>query len=244
MYATLSHLGDLWSAYRACRDDVASVTVFGSARCRPNDELYEAARKVGFLLARDGYRVVTGGGPGVMEGASRGAKEAGGATLGLNVRLFPEQDPNPYLDRVLTFQHFDLRKAALIHRSRAIVVMAGGFGTLDELFDVVVLRQKQKIDPVPLILVGGEFWSPLMEFIEASVVATGAAGRSESALLQLADTPAQAVALVRGLPGSVPAGERLRRRLTELSCRLACLPASTAAGIVAGSIARQAFSPA
>ena len=206
------HVLDLWSGYHACRDGIESVTVFGSARCRPCDELYESARETGYRLARAGYRVVTGGGPGVMEAASRGAKEAGGRTLGFNVRLWPEQQPNQYLDRVVTFRHFAVRKAALIHRSSGIVVLPGGFGTLDELFDVVVLRQKEKIEPVPLVLVGDEFWGPLQEFLAASVVASGTASAREAELLSFVSSPAQAVSLIQESLGRRQVAGRLRRR--------------------------------
>jgi uncharacterized protein (TIGR00730 family) len=203
---------DMLTGYFGLRNLGPCVTVFGSARCLPDTPAYESARRIGRLLAESGLGVITGGGPGVMEAASRGAKEAGGFTLGCNIRLAPEQAPNPYLDRVLTFRHFFTRKAMLIQHSTALIVMPGGFGTLDEVFEAAVLVQKEKIRPTPLILVGEAFWRPLRSLLEDSLLESGAAGHEDLALFRFVDTPEQAIDLVLGhTAGRAPAYDRLRR---------------------------------
>ena len=142
------------------------VTVFGSARFGENHPYYGMARAVGGGLARAGFTVVTGGGPGIMEAANRGAREAGGRSLGCNIELLREQKPNAYLDRWITFRHFFVRKVMLVKYSYAFVVLPGGFGTLDEVFETATLVQTRKIKGFPLILMGVEYWSELRALLE------------------------------------------------------------------------------
>jgi uncharacterized protein (TIGR00730 family) len=152
--------------FRALHFAGPCVTVFGSARFTPGHQAYELARAVGFGLARAGFTVMTGGGPGVMEAANRGAREAGGRSLGCNIALPAEQTPNPYLDRFITFRHFFVRKVMLVKYSYAFVVLPGGLGTLDELFETATLIQTRKVSNFPLVLMGEAFWKPMLAFLD------------------------------------------------------------------------------
>jgi uncharacterized protein (TIGR00730 family) len=139
------------------------VTVFGSARLPETDPAYALARAVGGELARAGFAVMTGGGPGLMEAANRGAKEAGGRSVGCNITLAVEQEPNPYLDLVVTFRHFFVRKVMLVKYSSGFVGMPGGFGTFDEIFEAANLIETGKIRQFPIVLVGRDFWAPFVD---------------------------------------------------------------------------------
>ncbi len=147
------------------------VTVFGSARFPAGHEYYELARRVGSALVEIGFTVMTGGGPGIMEAANRGAREAGGRSIGCNIRLPMEQEPNPYLDRVVTFDYFFVRKVMLVKYSYAFIVMPGGVGTMDELFESFTLIQTHKIKQFPVVLMGTAYWKDLLELLENMVTA-------------------------------------------------------------------------
>lgn len=147
------------------------VTVFGSARFEEGHRYYELARRVGAALTDVGFTVMTGGGPGIMEAANRGAKESGGISIGCNIQLPMEQVANPYLDHVVTFQYFFVRKVMLIKYSYAFIVMPGGVGTMDELFEAITLIQTKKIRDFPVVLVGRDYWRDLVELLENMVVA-------------------------------------------------------------------------
>jgi uncharacterized protein (TIGR00730 family) len=188
-----------------------AVTVFGSARVNEGHPYYQLGVEVGRELARAGFTVLTGGGPGMMEAANRGAHEAGGRTLGLNIILPHEQKPNPYVDEFVEFRYFFIRKVMLVKYSCAFVVMPGGLGTLDELFEAATLIQCQKIGPFPLILVGGRFWKPLRGFME-QLVNKGAVDMSELGFGKITDSPVETVELIRrSLPPAI------RDRLKPLS---------------------------
>jgi uncharacterized protein (TIGR00730 family) len=149
------------------------VTVFGSARFKKGHPYYELAREMGKALASAGYAVLTGGGPGVMEAANRGAREAGGLSLGCNIQLPKEQKPNKYLDKFIEFEHFFVRKVMLVKYSSAFVVMPGGYGTLDEAFEVATLIQTGKLDRFPIIGLGGAFWYDLRKFARETLISEG-----------------------------------------------------------------------
>lgn len=142
-----------------------TVTVFGSARFTEENEYYQLARQTGAMLADLGYTVITGGGPGIMEAANRGAYEAGGKSIGFNIELPMEQDPNPYTTDAVNFRYFFSRKVMMAFATDALVCFPGGFGTLDEMFEIITLIQTQKMPVVPVILVGKDFWRPLDTFI-------------------------------------------------------------------------------
>jgi uncharacterized protein (TIGR00730 family) len=169
------------------------VTVFGSARFTEDHPYYQMARAVGTLLARAGFTVMTGGGPGIMEAANRGAREAGGRSVGCNIRLAHEQQPNPYLDRYVTFQHFYVRKVLLVKYSYAFIAMPGGFGTLDEIFETATLIQTQKIKNFPLVLMGKEFWGPLLDFLRGRLVLAKTIDPLDAERILVTDSPEEAV---------------------------------------------------
>jgi uncharacterized protein (TIGR00730 family) len=190
------------------------VTVFGSARIPPGDSAYELARTMGHRLAQEGLTVMTGGGPGVMEAANRGAREAGGRSIGCNIQLPHEQQPNPYLDRFITFRYFFVRKVMLVKYSVAFVVLPGGFGTLDELFEALTLAQTGKIAAFPIVLMGTGYWRPLLEFLRETLAARRMIDPGDIELLTVTDSPDEAIdAIHRGaaaLPRPWPVPRRHR----------------------------------
>jgi uncharacterized protein (TIGR00730 family) len=169
------------------------VSVFGSARLAENHPYYQLAREVGRRLAKLGFTVMTGGGSGIMEAANRGAKEAGGRSVGCNIKLPVEQRPNPYMDTWMTFNHFFVRKVLLVKYSYAFVVMPGGIGTLDELFEVITLIQAKKILDFPVVLIGKQYFEPVMEFFKRMVL-DGTIDASDLDLLLLTDSVDEAMA--------------------------------------------------
>jgi len=184
-------------AFESFEFDRPCVTVFGSARFEEGHRYYKLAREVGAELARAGYAVMTGGGSGVMEAANRGAREAGGLSIGCNITLPREQKPNPYLDRFIQLDHFFVRKVMLVKYSSAFVVMPGGFGTLDEAFEIATLMQTNKIEHFPLIAVGREFWDDLIDFARDTMIREGTLSPEDARFVHLADTAADVARLVR-----------------------------------------------
>ncbi|HKZ08845.1 MAG TPA: TIGR00730 family Rossman fold protein [Methylomirabilota bacterium] len=172
------------------------VTVFGSARFTEEHRYYALGRDVGGRLARAGFTVMTGGGPGTMEAANRGAREAGGRSLGCNIELPHEQRPNAYLDRWITFKHFFVRKVMLIKYSYAFVALPGGFGTLDEVFETATLVQTGKIQQFPLVLMGRDYWAPLLDFLRNRLVAAQTVDQSDIDRFIVTDSAQEAVELI------------------------------------------------
>jgi hypothetical protein len=183
--------------FEALDFDGPCVTVFGSARFTEGHPHYAMARALGGALARSGYAVMTGGGPGLMEAANRGAREAGGVSLGCNIHLPREQKPNPYLDRFVEFEHFFVRKVMLVKYSCAFVVLPGGFGTLDEAFEVMTLIQNGKVEVFPVVAMGGQFWTSLKSFLLDTLVPAGTISAAELGMLSLTDDVEEAVAIIR-----------------------------------------------
>ncbi len=169
------------------------VTVFGSARISEGTPYYEMAREMGRRLAENGFAVMTGAGPGIMEAANRGCREAGGLSIGANIHLPHEQKPNQYVDRYVEFEHFFVRKVMLVKYSCAFVVMPGGFGTLDEVFETLTLIQTGKINEFPVICMGTEFWGELADFLKGSLVAEKTIDKADLDLLYYSDDCADAV---------------------------------------------------
>ncbi len=170
------------------------VTVFGSARFREGDPYYELGREIGSRIAKMDFTVMTGGGPGIMEAANRGAREAGGRSVGCNIRLPHEQEPNPYLDCFIEFHYFFVRKVMLLKYSYGFVVLPGGFGTLDELFEALTLIQTGKIRHFPIVLMGTEYWRPLLDFMQGTLEARGTISAGDMNYLTVTDSPDEAVA--------------------------------------------------
>jgi len=180
-----------------------AVTVFGSARFKPDHPYYELARHVGRRLAEVGLTVITGGGPGAMEAANRGAREAGGPSYGLNIVLPHEQKPNPYIDENVEFNYFFVRKVMLVKYSCGYIVLPGGLGTLDELFEAATLLQCGKVGPFPLILVGRDFWKGMRDFL-LFMVDQGVFAADEVGFGRITDSAEEAVDFVlRSLPDAL-----------------------------------------
>ena len=172
------------------------VTVFGSARIKSDSPYYELARKMGAAIAQLGFTVMTGGGPGTMEAANRGAKDVGGRSVGCNVELPREQHENPYLDRFVTLHYFFVRKTLLVKYSYAFVILPGGAGTLDELFEAITLIQTRKIKSFPVVIMGTDYWRDLLPFIEKMAKA-GMIAQSDIELVYATDSVDDAIAHIR-----------------------------------------------
>lgn len=187
--------------FDALREVGRCVTVFGSARFEPGHRYYELARATGAAFAEAGFAVMTGGGPGIMEAANRGASEAGGRSIGCTIELPFEQGGNPYVDTEVEFHHFFARKVMLVRYAQAFVMMPGGFGTLDELFETATLIQTGKMRGFPMVLMGTEFWDPITEFVTQSLIAEETINPEDRDLFGATDDPDEAVALVRSKLG-------------------------------------------
>src|ERR1700756_5381790 len=192
----LKVMRDFLRGFRALHFVGPCVTVFGSARIKPDDPNYELARKIGAAIARLGFTVMTGGGPGIMEAANRGAKEIGGRSVGCNIELPHEQSANAYLDRCVRLHYFFVRKTLLVKYSYAFVVMPGGAGTLDELFEAVTLIQTGKIKSFPIVIMGTDYWKGLISFI-GKMAERGLISASDLSLIYATDSVEEAIAHIR-----------------------------------------------
>lgn len=175
------------------------VSIFGSARTKPGEKYYELAVKVANKIVDQGYGIITGGGPGIMEAGNKGAKQGGGTSVGLNIDLPFEQHDNPYIDsnKSLDFDYFFVRKVMFVKYSQGFVVMPGGFGTLDELFEAITLIQTGKIDKFPIILVGTEFWGGLMDWIKSTLAEkVRTVSKEDLDLIQLVDTEDEVIEIL------------------------------------------------
>lgn len=173
------------------------VTIFGSARTRPEEPDYQKAEALGRLLVKAGFSVITGGGPGIMEAANKGASEAGGYSVGLNIKLPMEQEPNPYANVKLEFRYFFIRKVMLAKYSVAFVFFPGGFGTMDEMFEILTLVQTKKIRPVPIVLVDRNFWKPLYNWFVKSLIPLNKISPSDVELFKILDEPEEIVNYIK-----------------------------------------------
>jgi uncharacterized protein (TIGR00730 family) len=183
--------------FDALRDVEDGVSIFGSARVAEDHPWYELCRETARCLAREGFTVITGGGPGLMEAANRGAADAGGLSVGLNIELPHEQESNRFVNRRLDFHYFFARKLMFVRYSRAFVIFPGGFGTLDELFESLTLIQTDRIEHFPTILVGSEHWGPLLDWIDDKLDDGGLIAREDMGLLVTADTTEEVCGYVR-----------------------------------------------
>ncbi len=165
------------------------ISIFGSARLKPNNPYYQKTTEIAQLLAENGFTIITGGGPGVMEAANKGAYSNGSPSVGLNIELPQEQEPNPFQSTSLNFRYFFVRKVMLVRYSIGYVCMPGGFGTLDEFFEALTLMQTHKIYPLPLILFGSEFWGGLVDWIEATLIQYETISKEDLVYLKVTDDP-------------------------------------------------------
>ncbi|NCC22401.1 MAG: TIGR00730 family Rossman fold protein [Alphaproteobacteria bacterium] len=173
------------------------VTVFGSARFREGNVYYEMARATAKLLAENGFKIMTGGGPGIMEAANRGAKEGGGYSIGCNIELPHEQFANPYLDLSIDFHYFFVRKVMLVKYSTAFVLMPGGFGTMDETFEIATLIQTGKVKNFPVVAMGRDYWEPLGPFINETMINHGTINPEDVNFVRITDDPEEALHLIQ-----------------------------------------------
>jgi len=207
-WADLSHDG--WRIFRIMAEFVTgfekmaeagpSVAIFGSARVKPNDKYYKMAERMAELLAQHGLGVITGGGPGIMEAGNKGAKKAGGVSVGLNILLPFEQEANPYIDkdRLIWFDYFFVRKVMFVKYSQAFIVMPGGYGTMDEFFEAITLIQTQKITMFPVILIGKAFWSDLWNWIRKTLMEKHKyIGENDMDFIFLVDSPEEAMEIIK-----------------------------------------------
>jgi uncharacterized protein (TIGR00730 family) len=199
---------DIWRVFRVMSEFVEGfqtfsrlgpcVTVFGSARTKPGTRYYEMTMQVAKEFVKSGYGIISGGGPGIMEAANKGAKEAGGVSVGINIDLPFEQSANPYIDKdkLITFRHFYVRKVMFVKYAQAFIVMPGGFGTLDELFESVTLVQTRKVNKFPIILMGKEYWGGLFEWVKNKMLAEGNISEGDLHLFTTTDDPKTAAQTV------------------------------------------------
>jgi uncharacterized protein (TIGR00730 family) len=190
-------MGEFVEGVESLHDLGPAVSIFGSARIQPDHPVYKKTEEIAALFAKNDFAVITGGGGGVMEAANKGAAEAGGTSAGLNIRLPFEQKPNPYANVKVEFNYFFIRKVMFIKYAAAYIAMSGGFGTLDELFEVITLVQTHRIKPLPIILVGSDHWTGLKEWIEARLVAEKLVSEENMDIFQILDDPEEVVDAVK-----------------------------------------------
>ena len=189
-------IGEFVEGFDILPDFLPAVTVYGSARVKEGHPNYKLARELGRGLSEKGYTVITGGGPGLMEAANRGAYESGGRSLGLNVELPQEQHPNEYLTLSLSFRYFFVRKVMLVKYASAFILLPGGFGTLDELFETLTLIQTRKITPFPVVLMGTDFWGGLIDWIQKTMLEEKTISPDDLNLFHVTDDIEEALHLV------------------------------------------------
>lgn len=189
-------MGEFVDGVEALHHIGPAVTVFGSARMKPDDQIYKKAAEIASLFVKEKFAVITGGGPGIMEAANRGVNEAGGTSVGLNIELPFEQAPNPYADIQVDFRYFFVRKVMLVKYSLAYIIMPGGFGTLDELFEAVTLIQTERIKSFPVILVGSDYWQGLLDWVKDRMLAEKTISPDDIDILQIIDEPEEIVKAV------------------------------------------------
>jgi len=200
--------GDSWRLFRIMSEFVdgfdtltgvqrPAVSIFGSARTEPGNPYYELTSRIAGDLAAAGYAVITGGGPGIMEAANKGAAEEGGVSIGLNINLPMEQNPNPFANMPLNFKYFFVRKVMFIKYAMAFICMPGGFGTFDELFESLTLIQTKRIKAFPIIMVGSDFWGGLLDWLKEKIIEQGYIDKSDMLIFNVMDDPDEIVAHIK-----------------------------------------------
>lgn len=190
-------MGEFVDGVETMHDVGVAVSIFGSARIKPEDPVYKKAEEIAFLFAKNDFAVITGGGDGVMAAANKGAAKAGGVSVGLNIELPFEQKHNQYSNINLEFKYFFIRKVMFVKYATAYIIMPGGFGTLDELFEAVTLIQTHRIKPFPVILVGSEYWSGLVEWVKERLLKEKRISAEDLDILQVMDDPEEIVKAVK-----------------------------------------------
>lgn len=195
-WRVLRIMGEFVDGFESLAEVGKAITVFGSARVKPGTKYYQLGEEIGKVFAQAGFSIITGGGPGLMEAVSKGAHTYDGPTIGLGIELPHEQGINQYVDLGIDFRYFFVRKTMFVKYAQAFVALPGGFGTLDELFECVTLRQTSKIQQYPIVLVGHEYWDGLMQWVRDCLVGQGMAGSEEAAIIQVVDTAQEALQVI------------------------------------------------
>jgi len=190
-------LAEFVDGFETLGDTYPAVTVFGSARVKPGDETYEKAVEIARKLAQSGFHIITGGGPGIMEAANKGAREGGGKSIGLQIRLPLEQQANPFANVKLEFQYFFVRKVMFVKYGQAYIGMPGGFGTLDEIFEALTLIQTRRIKPFPVILVGKDYWGGMLKWVRSVLLPSGYISAEDLDLVDVLDDPDEIVHTIK-----------------------------------------------
>ena len=190
-------LAELVDGFETLSEFYPCISIFGSARVRPGDETYEKTVTIARELARHGYHIITGGGPGIMEAGNKGAQEGGSKSIGLNIHLPLEQKPNIYADVKLEFRYFFIRKLMFVKYAQAYIGMPGGFGTLDEIFEALTLIQTKRIKPFPVILVGSDYWNGLLDWIKSTLLKKELISPEDLGLFTILDKPEDVVKTIR-----------------------------------------------
>jgi uncharacterized protein (TIGR00730 family) len=174
-----------------------AISFFGSSRLKPEDKYYKIAVQTAYLLSKAGYAIITGGGPGAMEAANKGARKARGKSIGLNIQIPREQKPNKYVDLLLDFHYFFCRKVMFLKYGKAFVILPGGFGTMDELFESLNLIQTQRVEKFPVVLIGSDYWEGLIDWLKAMVLKRRCISRSDLDIFSIVDTPEEVVSTIK-----------------------------------------------
>ena len=190
-------MAEFVEGFEALADCHPAVSIFGSTRVKPEDEIYQKAEWIGRILAENGFSVITGGGPGVMEAANKGASAAGGKSIGLNIQLPFEQKPNPYANIPLSFRYFFVRKVMFVKYAMAFIILPGGFGTMDELMESVTLIQTRRIKPFPVILVGTEYWKGFLDWMKGVVLKEGKISPQDLDIFQIIEDPEEIIKSIK-----------------------------------------------
>jgi len=198
---------DTWRVFRIMSEFVEgfeilsqigkAVSIFGSSRSKPGTRYYKLAEETAYLLAKEGYAIITGGGPGIMEASNKGAKRAAGHSIGLNIQIPTEQKANDYIDTLLDFRYFFVRKVMFVKYAKAFVIMPGGFGTLDEFYEAINLIQTRRIKKFPVVLFGREYWQGMTEWLKETVLKNGNISKEDIELFKIADTPREVVQIIK-----------------------------------------------
>ncbi|MFA5361724.1 MAG: TIGR00730 family Rossman fold protein [Candidatus Omnitrophota bacterium] len=209
---------DTWRIFRIMAEFVegfemlaqvgSAVSIFGSSRIKPGNVYYKKTERTAFLLAKEGYAVITGGGPGIMEAANKGTQAAGGRSIGLNIQLPMEQEPNPYIDTLIEFHYFFCRKVMFVKYAKAFVIMPGGYGTMDELFESLNLIQTCRINRFPVVLLGKEYWSGLIDWMKENVLGRGCISPEDLDIFSVVDEPEEVIKSIREFYKKLSKGKR------------------------------------
>jgi hypothetical protein len=189
-------MSEFVDGFEELSDVKSAISIFGSAKASPQNRFYKLAEETASLLVRNGYAIITGAGPGIMEAANKGAKSVNGESIGLNILIPTMQKPNKYITRLLEFKYFFCRKVMFAKYSKAFVIFPGGFGTLDEFFEAITLVQTKRVEPFPVILVGKEYWKGLVHWMRETLVPHKAIHKNELDIFDVADTPQEIVSVI------------------------------------------------